>query len=468
MEKFIFDFKKENGSKYIQLYKHLKNLIENNMLEASEKLPPLREISSFLKINISTAVKAYDLLEKEKYIYKKEGSGCYVYPQNLQKDGEMKALRFDLANPKASMFPVDKFKEAISIAIEKEGEMLFDYHEGLGYEPLRIALAKEMKSSGIQTQADRIQIISGAQQGINIIVNSLLNYGDVVFIEEPSYPGAIDVFKEHGVKVVGIPVIDDGIDIGILKMKLDKIKPSMLYTMPNYHNPTGISYSEKKKNEILKLANTYDFLIIEDDYMSDFSFSNEIRKPLRAYDKNDKVIYIKSFSKILMPGLRIGFMEMPIFVRKVISRIKYTMDISTSSFTQLSLYYYMTYFGWKNHLDIIREIYETRFGIAKKYLDNNFDKKVTFRNASGGVNFFGSLPKDYSSIDLRYYLESIGINILEGTLFYYNIKSENEFRISIAHMLEKDIEKNLDKLNIGIRDFLNDEKNKMKYKIPNI
>ena len=122
MEKFIFDFKKENGSKYIQLYKHLKNLIENNMLEASEKLPPLREISSFLKINISTAVKAYDLLEKEKYIYKKEGSGCYVYPQNLQKDGEMKALRFDLANPKASMFPVDKFKEAISIAIEKEGE----------------------------------------------------------------------------------------------------------------------------------------------------------------------------------------------------------------------------------------------------------------------------------------------------------------------------------------------------------
>ena len=81
---------------------------------------------------------------------------------------------------------------------------------------------------------------------------------------------------------------------------------------------------------------------------------------------------------------------------------------------------------------------------------------------------FGSLPKDYSSIDLRYYLESIGINILEGTLFYYNIKSENEFRISIAHMLEKDIEKNLDKLNIGIRDFLNDEKNKMKYKIPNI
>ena len=468
MEKFSLEFNKVNGPKYIQLYKHIKKLIEHNKLDTSDKLPPMRELSSFLKINISTVVKAYDLLDKEKYIYKKEGSGCYVYPQNSSANVEVQSLRFDLANPQASMFPVDKFKQAISIAIEKEAETLFDYQEGLGYGPLRAALAQEMKSLGVETTADKIQIISGAQQGINIIVNSLLNYGDVVFIEEPSYPGAIDVFKEHGVKVVGIPIIDDGIDIGILKMKLEKIKPSMLYTMPNYQNPTGISYSEKKKKEILKLANLHDFIIIEDDYMSDFSFGNEKIKPLRAYDDNDKVIYIKSFSKILMPGLRIGFMEMPIFVRNVISRIKYNMDISTSSFTQLSLYYYMTYFGWKTHLDIIRAIYETRFKIAKKYLRNNFNQKVRFRNASGGVNFFGSLPKDYSSIDLKYYLESVGIKILEGPLFYYNIKSENEFRISIAHMSQDDIEQNLHRLDLGIKEFLSDEKNKIKYKIPNI
>ena len=467
MEKFRIDFKKENGPKYIQLYKHIKNLIENSKIEASEKLPPLREMSAFLNINISTSVKAYDLLEKEKYIYKKEGSGSYIYPQASTSKEVLKAVRFDLANPQANMFPVDKFKEAVAIAIEKEGETLFDYHEGLGYEPLRMSLCDYMKSLSIESEPDRIQIISGAQQGINIIVNSILNYGDVVFIEEPSYPGAIDVFKEHGVKVVGIPVLDDGIDIGILKLKLEKIKPSILYTMPNYQNPTGVCYSEKKKKEILNLAKQFDFMIIEDDYMSDFDFNNTKIKPLRAYDEENRVIYIKSFSKILMPGLRIGFMEMPIHVRNVISRIKYSMDISTSSFTQLSLYYYMTFFGWRNHLGIIKKVYESRFKIAKKYIDSNFSDILTFRKASGGVNFFAALPKDYSSIDLKIFLESKGVKILEGPLFYYNIKAENEFRISIAHMQENDIENNLNTLKNGIIEFLSDEKNKMKYKIPN-
>ncbi len=468
MEKFKVDFRKDKGPKYVQLYKHIKSLIEDKALEASEKLPPLREMSNFLNINISTSVKAYDLLEKEKYIYKKEGSGSYIYPQASDFKDEIKSIRFDLANPQAVMFPVDKFKEAVAIAIQKEGETLFDYQEGLGYMPLRLALCDYMNSLYIESEPDRIQIISGAQQGINIIVNSILNYGDVVFIEEPSYPGAIDVFKEHGVKVVGISVLDDGIDIGILKMKLEKIKPSILYTMPNYQNPTGVCYSEKKKRDILALAKKYDFMVIEDDYMSDFNFNNTKIKPLRAYDTENRVIYIKSFSKILMPGLRIAFMEMPVYIRNVISRVKYSMDISTSSFTQLSLYYYMTYFGWENHLDIIKEIYESRFQIAKKYIDENFLDIVTFRKASGGVNFFFALPKDFSSIDLKKFLEVRGVKILEGPLFYYNIKAENEFRISIAHMQENDIENNLCILKNGIIDFLGDEKNKMKYKIPNL
>lgn len=468
MEKFKMDFKKENGPKYIQLYKNIKTMIETDKIEASEKLPALREISAFLDVNISTSVKAYDLLEKEKYIYKKEGSGSYVYPKASISKELTEAIRFDIANPKANMFPVDKFKEAVAIAIEKEAETLFDYQEGLGYEPLRKNLCDYMKSLSIESEPDRIQIISGAQQGINIIVNSILSYGDIAFVEEPSYPGAIDVFKEHGVKVVGIPMLDDGIDIGILKMKLEKIRPSILYTMPNYQNPTGICYSEKKKKEILNLAKKYDFLVIEDDYMSDFSFNNEEIRPLRACDDGNRVIYIKSFSKILMPGLRIGFMEMPIYVRNVISRVKYAMDISTSSFTQLSLYYYMTFFGWKNHLDIIKKVYETRFEVAKNYIETKFSNVATFRKASGGVNFFAALPKDYSSIDLKNFLEKKGVKILEGPLFYYNIKSENEFRISIAHMQESNIETNLDALKNGIIEFTSDERNKIKYKVPNM
>lgn len=434
----------------------------------SEKLPPLREISGFLKINISTAVKAYELLEKERYIYKKGGSGCYVYPHSKEEENFESFIRFDLANPKSTIFPIEKFKTAVSIAMENEGSSLFDYQEGLGYEPLREIICRYINDDGIKSKKDKIQIISGAQQGINIIASSMLSYGDIVFIEEPSYPGAIEVFKEHGVKVIGIPLLDDGIDIGLLKVKAEKFKPSFIYVMPNYHNPTGISYTEKKKKDLIKLSKEYDFMIIEDDYMSDFDFSMGNHKPIRSYDNFDRVIYIKSFSKILMPGLRIGFMEMPEHVRNIASKTKYNMDISTSSFTQLALYYYMEYFNWNDHLEMVEKLYKNRFDKALNFIENNFSGLLKWRKPSGGINFFFSMPKDFSSIDLKDFLEKKDIKVLEGTLFYSTIKSENEFRVSIAHMEEDDIEKNLLYLKKAIEIFLSDEKNKIKYKIPNL
>ncbi len=464
MDDFKIKLVKGSIPKYVQIYRHVKGLIDDETLRASQRLPALRDLSELLGVNISTAVKAYELLEKERYIFKKEGSGSYVYPHFLSEDDLDHAIRFDLANPKASMFPVSRFKQAVSLAIEKEGDSLFDYQEGLGYEPLRARICQYLANSGIFTDIEKIQIISGAQQGINIIASSLLNYKDVVFIEEPSYPGAIEVFKEHGIKVISIPLLEDGIDIGILKMKLKKNIPSILYTMPNFHNPTGISYSKKKKKEMLELAEKYNFMIIEDDYMSDFAFNSEDHLPLRSYDHSDRVIYIKSFSKILMPGLRIGFMEMPERIKNLISRTKYSIDISTSSFTQLSLYYYMKYFDWDSHIEMVRDIYEKRFYIALDFLNTSFNKHINFRQSKGGITFFGALPKDYSSLDLKKQLEKSNIKIVDGTMFYHDIKSENEFRISIAHMEEKNIISNLKKLDKAISEFLSNEKNKSKYK----
>lgn len=461
-------FDEKGTPKYIQLYRNLKSIIESRKLKPSEKLPPLREISSYLHINISTAVKAYELLEKERYIYKKGGSGCYVYPHSNDEDSLEKYIRFDLANPKSTIFPIEKFKKAVEIAMQNEGSSLFDYQEGLGYEPLRESICIYIGKEGIRSEKDKIQIISGAQQGINIIVNSMLSYGDIIFIEEPSYPGAIEVFKEHGIKVVGIPLLDDGIDIGLLKIKAEKFRPSFIYTMPNYHNPTGISYTEKKKKDLIKIAKEYDFMIIEDDYMSDFDFSKTNHIPIRAYDLDDRVIYLKSFSKILMPGLRIGFMEMPQFVRNIASKVKYNMDISTSSFTQLALYYYMKYYNWDEHLRVVEHIYKNRFDKALYFIENNFKGLVNWRTPCGGINFFFSMPKDFSSIELKEFLERKNIKILEGTLFYSTIKSENEFRISIAHMEEEEVESNLKLLKKALEEFLSDEKNKMKYKIPNL
>lgn len=468
INKFALDFQDESSPKYIQLYRYLKKCIESDQLLADEKLPPIRKMADHLRINPSTVVSAYELLEKERYIYKKEKSGCYVFPKRAQEDSSSSYIRFDLANPQSGMFDIHNFKKAVELAIANEGESLFEYQEGLGYEPLRRRICDYIAKKKIFSSPDRIQIISGAQQGISLISKVLLSYGDVVFVEEPSYPGALEVFRENGIKVVGIPLLDDGIDIGILKMRLEKIRPAFFYVMPNFQNPTGITYSEKKKLALLELAKNYDFLLIEDDYISDFAFAASDNYPIRSYDERQMTIYIKSFSKILMPGLRIAFMEMPAHIRNRMSQAKYSMDISTSSFIQLSLFYYMKYFDWDQHLASVGRIYERRFAKAVEVIRKEFDEGVTFRNASGGINFFGSLPKDYSSMDLKQYLLRHDLRILEGTLFYSNNQSENDFRISIVHMDEKDIEGNLKKLKKYILRFLQDHSNKMKYKIPGV
>ena len=227
-------------------------------------------------------------------------------------------------------------------------------------------MVEYLKSSSIYTNKENIQIISGAQQGIDIVCKGLINYSDVVFIEEPTYNGAIQVFKSRGAKVVSIPMLDDGIDIGILKLKLEKIKPRLMYIMPNFQNPTGISYSTYKKKKLIELAQEYDFYILEDDFISDFKFESKDNRPLRSYDDKNRVIYIKSFSKIFMPGLRMGIVEIPNELLEVVLRAKHSSDISTPGLIQKSMYYYLENFSLEKYLKSVEEVYTKKYLFAKE------------------------------------------------------------------------------------------------------
>ena len=362
-------------NKYLQIYNHIKRYDIKKEIKDHEKLPPIRKLSEFIGVNNTTVVKAYELLENEGYIYKIVGSGTFVssrdnnerYQVYTKKDG---IIHFDNGNPSTDIFPIDDFKKAINIALNKEDSSMFEYEDGLGFEKLREKMVEYLKYSYIHTNKENIQIISGAQQGIDIVCKGLINYSDVVFIEEPTYNGAIQVFKSRGAKVVSIPMLDDGIDIGILKLKLEKIKPKLMYIMPNFQNPTGISYSTYKKKKLIELAEKYDFYILEDDFISDFKFESKDNRPIRSYDDKNRVIYIKSFSKIFMPGLRIGIVEIPNELLDIILWAKHASDISTPGLIQKSMYYYMENFNWDNILKRCRKSIYTKNIICKR-VDNS-------------------------------------------------------------------------------------------------
>ena len=444
---------------YIQLFEQLKELIQQGILPEDCKLPTIRELSSDLKVNNITVVNAYKLLEDHKLIYKKVGSGSYVLPieenlninnavsneddrQEYDYNTEEGFIDFATASPDPRLFPMTDFKKAINDVIERDGGNAFMYHDSRGYLPLRSSIADYLSKKEIVVGPEDVYIISGAQQGIDIIAKALLTNGDYVFVESPTYTGAAAVFKSRGARIVEIPLQNDGPDMRELEKMLQIIKPKFMYTMPNFQNPTGCSYSERKKKHLLLLCKKYKLLIVEDDYSGDLSYKEKPATPLKAYDKTDSVIYIKSFSKIFMPGLRVAFLIIPERIKKIIASAKYMTDISTSGFMQRVLDLYLNRNILDEHIKYMKKEYGLRYIEAvravKKYL-----RGALFNQPYGGLNLWIRLPEGIDSSKLYEQCKKDMVLITPGTIFLKGKEGEQHIRISFSGVDVPDITKGI-------------------------
>ncbi|SET69393.1 transcriptional regulator, GntR family [Natronincola peptidivorans] len=473
---------KESSSQhlYIQLYKALKDMILEGTLKKGDRLPPIRKLSDFLEVNNVTVVSAYRILEEEGLVYKRIGSGTYVaadsyekesiknYSQELMEDDYNQApmidqghiqleedmINFASATPSPNLFPVDDFKKVLNEVLDRDKGLAFGYQESQGYYPLRVALKEYISIYDIHTEENNIQIISGAQQGIDIIAKGMLNYGDYVLIESPSYTGAMAVFQSRGAKIIDIPLEDDGLNLESLEKKIITYQPKFLYIMPNFQNPTGISYSLQKKSKIIKIAEKYNLLIVEDDYLSDLNFYADDNKTLKSLDKNDLVIYIKSFSKIFMPGLRLGFLVVPKALSEEVLMAKHATDISTSGLLQRALQLYLQKGIWKQHIRYMEEQYRERFEIMTKCIVEFMPENVEYTLPKGGVNFWLKLPDGLSSKELYEIAVKENIVFAPGNLFFLNNKNTSYFRLSMAAVDNKEIEYGIKKLSSLINNLL--------------
>jgi DNA-binding transcriptional MocR family regulator len=316
------------------------------------------------------------------------------------------------------------------------------YHDSRGYLPLRSSIADYLSDKTIEVGAEDVYIISGAQQGIDIIAKALLTNGDYVFVESPTYTGAVNVFKSRGARIVEIPLQNDGPDMKELEKLLRLMKPKFMYTMPNFQNPTGCSYSERKKKHLMLLCKKYKLLVVEDDYSGDLSYVERPAIPLKAYDKTDSVIYIKSFSKIFMPGLRVAFLIIPEHIKKMIESAKYLTDISTSGFMQRVLDLYLSRNMLDEHIKYMKREYGVRYFEAvravKKYL-----RGALFNQPNGGLNLWIRLPEGVNSGKLYELCRKNKVLITPGTIFLKGQDGEQYIRISFSGVDVPDITKGI-------------------------
>lgn len=448
---------------YKQVSEQIKTLVEKNVYHVEDKLPAIRTLSTYLGVNNVTVVNAYQQLSDEQITYKVRGSGSYIAPKSAEliaeisefdnadnlvsqlrnKQYEMSedTINFATATPKANLFPVTDFKKSLNYVLDRDLGEAFGYQEAKGYFPLRESICEYLKSVHVDTHPEAIQIISGAQQGLDIVAKSLLNYNDVVIVEAPTYSGALATFRSRGVKIIEVPMLIDGVNVKKLEALIKRYKPKLMFTMTHCQNPTGYSYSQKKKEALLTLANTYDFYILEDDYVGELIYTNKLSLPIKAIDVENRVIYLKSFSKILMPGLRLGFMIVPKLLMQSVLNAKEATDISTSGLIQKAFDVYLRKGHWTKQLITMKRIYYKRFKLMIELLNEQLPRSVSFYVPKGGILFWIELPKGK---DGRSFYEFVGhgkIAFVPGDLFYYNSNKSSAIRLSIAAVSEEEIKR---------------------------
>ena len=449
----LFQIKK-SGKIYLQIYSKLKEEIEKK--EIKGKLPSVRKLAEELGISPSTVVRAYNELEKDGFVSKKEGSGVYVKfeeKKNLYLEDHMESetfrygyfnpefqIDFASATPNETLLPVEILKKAINHVLDRDKESAFLYEDPQGYYYLRKTISEKLKKEeNTDISVENIQIVSGAQQGIDIISEAVLYPNDIVVVEEPTYRGAKESFKKAGCRVLEVSMQKDGFSLRELEKILYTGKIKLFYTMTNFQNPTGISLSREKKEKLLKLAEKYDFYILEDDGLSNLYFGQKKPVSLKSMDTNQRVIYIKSYSKIFMPGLRLAYTAVPDKFVYSIRNKKFSADICHSALNQRAFQYLLENGDWDIHMEKARTLFKEKQKIMYRCLKKI--KDIKFKKPEGGLCFWIELPKNISSRAVYLNMLSKGVGILPGIVFSEN--KNNFVRISFAQCEKREIEEGI-------------------------
>lgn len=429
---------------YAQIVAALVQAIESGRLAPETRLPSIRALARQLQINTVTVVAAYKELEMGGYVWSRVGSGTFIRSSPLEETTRQiyiphQGINFASATPTPEIFPVADFQRLLNRVLDRDGGHAFGYQESQGWPPLRESMHQYLAKLGIAGPVENLHIISGAQQGIDLAAKILVNQKDTIFVEGPTYHGAIASFQSRGARIVPIPLEADGPNLRVLHQQLRRHRPRLFYAMPNFQNPTGYSYSGQKKQALLDLAREYQFSIVEDDYLSELNFDAKVaRRTLKAMDTHGLVVYIKSFSKILMPGLRLGLLVAPARLNHSLGAAKQFSDISSSGLLQRTLDLYLREEAWQQHLDKLRHIYSARCRRAEAAI-KEYLPPVNFTPPGGGLHLWLQLPQSMSGDELYRQCLQEKVLITPGSYFTPGDNYRQYFRLSYAAVTEEEI-----------------------------
>ncbi|GLC30936.1 PLP-dependent aminotransferase family protein [Clostridium omnivorum] len=466
---FLLDIDLESKEPiYKQIVDQIITMIEEGTLTSGSKLPSTRELSLILKLSRNSCIHAYEELEAREYISIIKGKGAFV--SNVQKhlnrgwniawkkqcsDYAKRAVELDIIKsepvtkkgmisfksiaPDEKLFDLEQVRRNFLNGIALEGEKLLNYGYAKGYRPLIEYLEIYLKDKGICLEGKDILITNGFTEAFDIILASITKPLDSIICENPTHNTAIKIIKLHELNIASVSMENGEINVEELEKALSSGNNKLVYLIPSYHNPMGTVMSASKRKEVYELCKKYNTPIVEDGFNEELLYSSSHVSSIAAVAGMDNgVIYLGSFSKVLFPGIRVGWIVADKGLIEVLESVKRSRNIHTSVLDQMLLYQFLKSGDFELYMKktrkFYREKYEFSIECSKRYLPHS---RIY---GEGGLYIFIELVDIDSRVLLKRAMEK-GVIFMPGDIFFVNEKGRNTFRLGFSRLSLKDIEK---------------------------
>ncbi len=347
-------------------------------------------------------------------------------------------------NPAPDAFPAKEIAEISADLLSRRPVDALQYGLTEGYAPLRDYLKKYMKDKyGIGSENDQLIITSGAQQVMDLAAKSLCNEGDVVICEAPSFIGSLNSFRSYNARLVGVPVESDGINTEILEEKLKTEKNvRFIYVIPNFQNPSGVTMSLEKRKKVYSLAKKYGVMILEDNPYGELRYFGENVPAIKSLDTDGIVMYAGSFSKVISPGMRVGWCVAPNPVIQKMVVCKQGQDVHTNMWSQIVIHEYVTKYDFEEHLNYLRELYRKKARFMMDLLDKHLAPYITYDKIDGGLFIMCKLPDNINMLDFCKEAVKRKVCVVPGNAFLTDETEEcHTFRVNFSTPTDQQLEK---------------------------
>ena len=460
---------------YLQIRDRLSILIKSGMLQPGTKLPSVRTLAENVLVNKLTVLEAYSALEAEGLIYVRQRSGYFVsngattskkfqstfaptqdviiqeqgsgsfceqYTASLQV--QMRGDMIDFSSGFPRIPGLEDARRLARRAMTQSADMLFRYDFPQGQITLRHQVAQMLVQQGLEVSPDNLIITNGSEQGLSLVMRHYVQAGDWVIVEAPTYHGAIAILENLGARVIGIPMTAEGMNLELLEQYLHNCRPKLIYTVSTLHNPTGLTTSQTHRQQLLALAQQYECPILEDNAYEGLNFE-PVPAPIKALDKHDLVTYIGTFSKTLMPGLRVGYVVVTGNHYHSILKQKLLNVLHVSTVSQAVVSEYLASGYYRRHISRLRTQNLQSRDAMLEALERYFPLEASWTVPKGGLFLWVQLPEGIPMQTICHEALSRKVLVSCGAAFFPGQRGYSAMRLNFSHKPE-DIDRGISEL----------------------